>query len=269
MSRPAFALVVLAAAAVGACSERRSEPAESREPRPAREKAPDPGTPSAAAERVTFTTTDGVTLVATLRRGGEPEATAVVLVHQLSHDRSEWAPIVDRLARPPGLTTLALDMRGHGESTAGPDGRTLDWNGFDAAMWEATTLDVLAAVEYLAGHPRIEPARIVVVGSSIGGSAAIAAAAREPRIAAVAALSPGRAYHGFDAITPIPALGERPLLTVAAEEEAPAAETAAEMARIARAGRSRLYPGSAHGLAMLGDAPDLAGDLERFIREAR
>src|SRR5690349_8987331 len=70
----------------GAGSAKKAAPAHPSERQPA-------GHPSAEAQRVTFPTRDGVTLVATLRPGGAPHGPAVILVHQLSTDRSEWAPV--------------------------------------------------------------------------------------------------------------------------------------------------------------------------------
>jgi len=46
--------------------------------------------------------------------------------------------------------------------------------------------DVTAAVDYLADCPRVDPGRIVVLGHSLGGWAAIVTAAAEPRLRAVA-----------------------------------------------------------------------------------
>ena len=46
--------------------------------------------------------------------------------------------------------------------------------------------DVTAAVDYLAGYPRVDPGRIAVLGHSMGGWAALVTAAAEPRLRAVA-----------------------------------------------------------------------------------
>jgi dipeptidyl aminopeptidase/acylaminoacyl peptidase len=46
--------------------------------------------------------------------------------------------------------------------------------------------DVTAAVDYLAGCPRVDPGRIAVLGHSLGGWAALVTAAAEPRLCAVA-----------------------------------------------------------------------------------
>jgi len=108
--------------------------------------------------------------------------------------------------------------------------------------------DVIAAVDYLAGCPRVDPGRIAVLGHSLGGWAAMVTAAAEPRLRAVAVygaparlgaalrLSPDRVEEEFtrflattpeefagqaaviaertDALAAAGAIGPRPLLVV-------------------------------------------------------
>lgn len=274
MSRSCVLIAALLLASCGDSRSSRGAPAPARSPEegPSAPRASEPPPPpagnrSGAPERVSFETRDGVTLVGTLRAGGEPSAPAVVLVHQLSSTRAEWEPIVAGLSEVPGMTTLAIDMRGHGESTAGAAGTTLDWHDFDRERWPDTRLDVIAAIDFLAARGDLRPSRFVAVGSSIGSSAVLAAAAEDTRIERVALLSPGRAYHGFDAITPVPALGARPLLAVAAQREASAVETAQQMARIATTGREIVYAGGNHGVRILEEAPQMKDDLVAFLRE--
>jgi pimeloyl-ACP methyl ester carboxylesterase len=245
----------------------RSGGEAAKKPPVARERGPELR-PSGEPRRVTFVTRDGVTIGATLRPGGDQTAPAVILVHQLASTREEWAPVIAKLAEAPGLTILALDMRGHGESTAGPEGATLAHRDFRRDDWTATSNDVLAAVEYLKGQEMIQPRAIAAIGSSIGSTAVIAAAAEEPRITAVVAISPGRAYHGFDAYTPLTRIGERPFLAIASENEAPAVETATAMERIAPSGELQLYPGEAHGVSILQGSPEMADRLDTFVRGA-
>lgn len=225
-----------------------------------------PEAPAGQVQRVTFTTEDGVRLVGSVRWSATRGAPAVVLVHQLSSSRQEWAPVVAALSEPPGLTTLALDLRGHGESTSGPSG-ALDWQRFEQSDYEAMAKDVAAAVAYLRADPGTRPNRVVVVGSSIGSTAALLAAAADPTIAAVALLSPGRAYRGVDAITPASRLGQRPLLAIAASGEQPSTLAGQDMARVAASGRFVSAHGSAHGVAQLAEDPAAMRELLAFLRE--
>ncbi|MDQ3033757.1 MAG: alpha/beta fold hydrolase [Myxococcota bacterium] len=255
-------------ALVIACSsveDRRAAPPETT----AREAPPAVAAPETIPEprEVRFQASDGVTIAGTLQPGGRADAPLVILVHQLGGSRAEWAPLLERLRERPAVATLAIDLRGHGESTSGPAGATLSWRELDNAQWALTTEDVLAARDFVrSGESGLTPSRVGIVGSSIGSSAAIAAAARSGEdVHAIAALSPGRAYRGFDAITPATQLGERPFLAIVGQEETDSVETARAMARIT-GGEAVVVDGSAHGLALLRGSPELLGRLETFLR---
>jgi pimeloyl-ACP methyl ester carboxylesterase len=221
---------------------------------------------SAAPEEVVLTTSDGVPIHATLRRGGTLDAPAVVLVHQLGSARAEWAPVVAALAEAPGMTTLAIDLRGHGESTVGPDGTELSQHAFETEDWLGIELDVRAALDFLEGHEALHPRSIGVAGSSIGSTAVLAAAAGDERVRAVVAISPGRAYHGFDAMTPASRLGNRPLLLIGAEDETPVAETLDAMAAMNPRAERMVVSGAAHGLSMQAEEPQMIPRIATFLR---
>ena len=225
--------------------------------------------PSADPIAVSFATEDGVEIKATLRVGASG-TTPVVLVHQLGSTRAEWEPLVAQLAAE-GLTTLALDLRGHGESTAGTgaNARVYDYNAFRDLDWRATQKDVRAAIDFLAAHDAVRAARVVLIGSSIGGTACLAAAADDPRAGRVVVLSPGRAYHGFDAILPASRLGQRDLLVLHASEEIPSAETAEVLDRIVTNSTLAVVPGGAHGVAMLAEDPAQIAAIVEFVRAAQ
>lgn len=269
---PSGGLVALALFAFVACSPDAPSPAPAPPPSPAREviqpDAPDPEPPPLAEpETVRVPTEDGVVLVGDLRVGASPTAPLVVLVHQLSSDRSEWNALLRELGAEPALTTFAFDLRGHGESTQRADGSDVSASDFEPADWQRLPGDVLAAVAAIQAREDVSPARVALVGSSIGGSAVIVAAADEPSVQAVVALSPGRAYRGIDALTPLTRLGDRPLLAIASRGEAPSAETAQNMERIAPQGELLLVEGDRHGVAMWESAPESQERVVAFLRE--
>ena len=226
---------------------------------PPRESAPTPAEPPAPRiERVTFRANDGLTLVGSLRRGRRG-APALILVHPLDSNRREWEPIV--AAMPDDLTILAFDMRGHGESVD-RDGHVVGWRAFATADWVQIVDDVNRAIDFV--NEELAPERLVLGGASIGSSAVLLAAVEHPEVVGVFALSPGRAYRGLDTITPAPSLSERALLFVAAEGEAPAKEAAEELSRLS-SGRTRIVGGNAHGVRMVGAAPELPAELAAFV----
>jgi uncharacterized protein len=113
--------------------------------------------------------------------GSEP-APAVVLCHGIGTGRRECLPMALRFAAA-GYNVLCFDFRAHGMS----DGQ------FSSAGLHETN-DVLGAVQYLKQRPEVDPARIGVLGFSMGAVATIQAAAQCPDIAAVVADS---AYASF------------------------------------------------------------------------
>ena len=122
---------------------------------------------------VSFTTADGVELAG----WWVPSANgaAVVLRHGSGSDRSAVVPH-GRVLADHGYGVLLVDARGHGRS----GGRAMDlgWYG---------DLDTVAAVDFLVAQPGVDPARIGIVGLSMGGEEAIGAAAVDPRLVAVVA----------------------------------------------------------------------------------
>lgn len=220
-----------------------------------------------AAEDVTFLTEDQVRIGATLYRSPDAAAPAVVLVHQLSSARTEWASrFLPALTRGTDFSVLAIDMRGHGESSQRGQER-LSWSNFSTTEWRNTSKDVVAAVGFLASQSPA-PRKIAVVGASIGSSAAIDAASKDPRIAALVLLSPGRAYHGFDAVTPFAGLGSQPVMAVAAEGETASVETVEEFARLRASVKKEIVAGEAHGVRMAENNLGLPEKVRAFLLEA-
>jgi alpha-beta hydrolase superfamily lysophospholipase len=129
--------------------------------------------PPAGADRVSFSTRDGVELVAwyTPSRNGA----VVLLLHGAGGTKGDTLPHAAVLTGH-GYGVLALDARGSGES--GGHGMLWGWHG---------DTDIEAALAWLGARPDVDPARIGVVGLSMGGEQAITAAASDDRIRAVVA----------------------------------------------------------------------------------
>lgn len=124
-------------------------------------------------ENVTFNTSDGVSLSAWYIPS--TNGAAVVVRHGSGSTRSDVLEQTVVLARH-GYGALLADARGHGLS----EGSAMDFGWFGDA-------DISAAVTFLTNRPDVDPARIGVVGMSMGGEEAIGAAAFDARIGAVVA----------------------------------------------------------------------------------
>lgn len=152
-------------------------------------------------ERVTFATTDGVEIVgdwvtATTTMG------AVVLLHMMPATRQSWMAFQRVLAQR-GLTSLAIDLRGHGESTHARDGSVLDYKKFSETYPSVSAQDLAAAVQWIRKRG-VERTRIAVGGASIGANLALQFLADEPQTPAALLLSPGENYHGVSGLDAAP-----------------------------------------------------------------
>jgi len=197
---------------------------------------------------ITLATQDGVSLVGTYYPPAEKESPALLLLHMLGSDRGAWREFA-MLAQERGFAALAIDLRGHGDS-----GGERNFGAMDA--------DVDAALSWLSEQEGVNPARIAIAGASIGANLAIRGAANHPNVAAVVALSPGLDYRGLTTAEAVKALGDRPLLLIAAEGDSYAADSSRELHNLSsKQATLKLYPGNAHGTNMLAADADLTGFL--------
>jgi pimeloyl-ACP methyl ester carboxylesterase len=144
-------------------------------------------------EDLALVTPDGLSLAAWYvpSRNGA----AVILLHGYGGNRLEMLSRAGILAEQ-SYGLLLYDQRASGESDG--EYRTYGW---------ADAGDVSIALDYLAARHEVDPARIGVLGFSIGGQIALRAAARDERIRAVVAEEPG--FATLDDLPPLDSLAER------------------------------------------------------------
>jgi pimeloyl-ACP methyl ester carboxylesterase len=137
-------------------------------------------------DRVVVLPSDRLRIAGTVYRpSGPANSSAIVLVHGNSPSGRRlglYTLLARELARR-GYLVLTIDLRGFGDSdepetVAAPD-------------WEAQR-DISAAVTYLGALPGGDVTKVHVVGHSMGGAYAVAAAATDARIASITAVSPTR-----------------------------------------------------------------------------
>jgi fermentation-respiration switch protein FrsA (DUF1100 family) len=128
-------------------------------------------------ERVTFTS-DGITLVGNLTVVAA-RAPAVVLTGPFTGVKEQVVGTYAAQLNKRGLTTLAFDHRGFGES----GGRRAHEDS------QGKLTDLRAAVSLLTAHPAVNPNRVAIIGICLGGGYAVRAAATDPRIRAVVGIA--------------------------------------------------------------------------------
>lgn len=150
--------------------------------------------------------------------------TAVVLLHQADGGLCQWTPYAD------GVTVHGL-------------------RGFAIDITNPTRVeDTVAAVEYLRSQGA---KKVFLVGASMGGTTALAAAAKTP-VDGVVSLSGPSYYSGMDAVTAVKSL-TIPVLFAAGELDGSFGDDAKELyaACASKQKRLLLLPTSSHGVSLL------------------
>lgn len=133
---------------------------------------------------------------------------AVILVHMLDKDRNDWMYFAKKL-NDAGITAIAIDLRGHGESTG-------NWKNFNEQQFNDMVYDLEAAKKKLDKEGKDI---IGIIGASIGANLALRYAAEDADIKTIILLSPGIDYKGISAEDVIKDY-KNPILIVASEEDA-------------------------------------------------
>ena len=200
------------------------------------------------SEDVEFSTPDGVQLEGTMFTPGTDGSGSMVLAHMRGADRSTWEPFA-QVASGNGFRVLTFDFRGYG--------------GSDGERDTLLDVDLTAAVEHL---EREGADHIVVLGASMGGTAAINVASRLD-LAGAASLSAPAEFRGLAALD-VAADVDEPLLLIAAEDDQPYAEAAASISRIAPENRLETLEGGAHGTNLFSNHSDeLTATLLSFAED--
>ena len=230
-----LALVVVAAPA--ACGDDAAEQGARRETTTS---TTTPSGPCGIADATDLTFSagrDGAMLHAVLTGQGP---TAIVLAHESDDDACDWASFVPELTGD-DRQVLAFDFNGNGSSGRIGDGR-LD-------------LDLLAAVTEVRSRGAT---RVVVIGASMGGTAALAAAGTPDNgIDGVVSLSAVSSWLHTDAGSSAANISV-PVLFAAAENDGSTGETAQAVSAACGCAYPEVlvFDGSRHGTRLLADGPD-------------
>lgn len=208
-------------------------------------------TSSALAADVQLKTSDGHTLSAYESGRG---TTGVLLVHDAGRTRADWGLIRPRL-EDRGFRILALDLRGHGDSTELLEATEPDWEGM--------IHDVRAGFERLKRQGAKE---ITIVGAGLGANLALQLASEIDSITSLVLLSPGLNVKGYRPSRIVADIGEHPVLLAASEQDRMAANTLRYLdQQLKGTRRSVVLPGTYSGARMLDENPSLEDQLLSWL----
>lgn len=191
----------------------------------------------------------------------------LVLVHMMPATKESWVDFAKQ-AQAAGVASIAIDLRGHGQSTGGPGG----YEKFTDADHQKSLLDVRAAVDYLL-KKGVGPEAVTFIGASIGANLVLKFIAENPEFKRAALLSPGLNYRGIETLPLVQKLSPgQGVWFIAADDDERSGGNAGAMAKqlyeatdgqiVER--RGTVFTKGGHGTDILKAIPELVDKLIAF-----
>lgn len=216
------------------------------------------------SEKITYTTGDGIKIVGDYYAVEEPKAFALLL-HMMPATKESWRAFATEL-QTRGIVSLAIDERGHGESTM--DGALL-YENFSEEEQQKKIIDVRDGLAWLANNRGATDANTFVVGGSIGANLAIQILTERAEMRFGVALSPGLDYRGVKTDELIPQLnaGQKVLLVASDDDSHRSFESIKALAEINPKQTEKIEEsGIGHATTMFEKKPELIKIVADWIQ---
>ena len=223
----------------------------------------EPAAPPPGSVAVTFPATDDVALEGRLFGAESGSELGVVLSHELPEDQTIWWDFAERLADD-GYLVLTYNFRGY---CPGGEGGCSEGDKSIASIWQ----DTLGAIAYLRSRGA---ASIALVGSSMGGTSSIVAAAQDEQgVQVVVTLSAPVSIEGLTA-TPamLQSIAAAKLFLAGSGDSSAAADAQSLFQQASLPKRVEVVSSDAHGTLLLTEGPSelvrsyIQGELNQYLR---
>jgi len=214
-------------------------------------------------QKVNFLTQDGVTIAGNYYLAKDSRA-AVLFLHMKPATKESWDTLA-RALQGKGISSLAIDLRGHGESIKQKE-TVLDYRNFSYEERQKYEFDVEAALEWLRKEG-FSPPSIRLAGASIGANLTLQALARHPEIKRGAALSPGN-YQGEVKPLAEKLHPDQMVFYATSQDDGTNTKKVEELYQATPAKKElKVYENAGHGTTMLEKTDDLFGLVVRFLMQ--
>lgn len=222
---------------------------------------------SASMQKVFLTTKDGIKIAANLYKVDNPNGW-VMFSHMMPVAKESWDDLAKRFQNL-GYESIAIDLRGHGESDGGPKG----YLNFSNAEHQKSILDLEAAVDYLVKERQATSNKVVFVGASIGANLSLQYISEHPEFKTAVLLSPGLNYRGIKTEPLVKNLKAGQKVFFVSSRDDPNAENNVEenqkLYDLAPNGvekEIKIYDIAGHGTDILKNQPELMSLIIEFIK---
>lgn len=220
---------------------------------------------SGSMNKISLTTKDGVKIAADLY-SVDNVVGWLVLVHMMPVTKESYKDLATRLQRL-GYESVAIDLRGHGESDGGPNG----YLNFSDSQHQKSISDLRAAVDYLIQERGATPDKISFIGASIGANLSLQYISEYQEYETAILLSAGLNYRGIKTEPLVKNLkaGQK-VFFVSAKDDDNNAEENQKLFDLTPAGvekEIKIYDSGGHGTNILGNQSDLNNLIIEFIKK--
>lgn len=218
-------------------------------------------------EKIYLTTEDGIKIAADSYEAENPLGW-LVMAHMMPATKESWKGLAEYFRRA-GYESLAIDLRGHGESDGGPTG----YNNFSDGDHQKSIFDLKAAVDYLVKEKRAQPGKISFVGASVGANLALEFLSENPEFKTAVLLSAGLDYDGIktEPLAKNLKAGQKIFLVSSNDDGDNAAENRKIFGslpeEVKKDSEMKIYETGGHGTGILAREPELENLILQFIRK--
>lgn len=216
-------------------------------------------------EDISFETSDGFRIFAThYDISGLGKKGRLILLHSLGGNKKDWN-LLARYLQERGFESLAIDLRGHGESIVRGE-EVITHHNFTDSDYQNMLEDIASAKQYLLEEDE-DKDRLGIIGASIGANLALIYAAEDKEIGAVVTLSPGINYRSLEPAQFLYQISPRPVLFIASADDKYAYQSTTQFASTYPAYKnSKYYDTAGHGTNMFKEK-DLMPLIEEFLKK--
>lgn len=220
------------------------------------------------SQHIEFTTDDGMKIVGSWVTSPTTVG-AAILVHSFPTTKESWGAFQLVLAKR-GIASLAIDLRGHGESIRTEDGKGLDYRAFTDEETLSSMNDLRGAYSWIRTRG-IDREAIAFIGASIGANLCLRLLAELPTAPVAVLLSPGLDYHGVTVEDVVENICTQQSVWMAASEEDDhesyeAAAVIQENLEIPKKVFKKLRH-AGHGTMMIEGDAVLSGEIADWVRD--
>lgn len=202
-------------------------------------------------ETVKFKTNDGVEIVGDYYNSAGNKK-ALLLLHMMPATKESYEKFAQNALKN-GFNSLAIDLRGHGDSTVQND-KILNYTKFSDTQHQKSILDVSSAVDFL-NQKGFSKENVYIVGASIGANLALEYLTQNHEVKKAVLLSSGLDYRGIKTDKFIKNLvADQGLFFVISEEDVYSFDSVNKLLELVPKGvniKEKIYQYAGHGTDIL------------------